>query len=716
MIDKCSFMIVEYFSKINKNKKVCDALFSYSFELPVTDPVLIFALAMVIFLLAPILMNRLRIPGIIGLIIAGIVVGPNGLGVLDRDPTIVLLGTVGLLYIIFIAGLEIDLDGFKKYRNRSIVFGLLSFTIPFTMGAALGLFLQYSIPAAILLGSILGSHTLLAYPIASRLGVAKNKAVTTAVGGLIMTDTLALLVLAIIAGMKQGDITAMYWLQLGGSLALYVLIVIIGVPIIGKFFFRNMSSHGAMDYLFVMSVLFVCAYLASVAGVQPIIGAFLAGLALNRLIFEQGPLMNRIKFVGNALFIPFFLLSVGMLVDFRVLIEQPQALLFAFSIVLLVNFGKSLAAWISAKIYSYSTDEVKLMYGLTIPQAAATLAATLVGYELGLFNLAVVNGVIIMILVTCLIGPYMVEKYSRKIAEFEEEQPYERTGAPERILIPLANPKTIESLLDLAFIIKTPTSSEPLYPISVVSSNGGGEASKVAEAEKMLGHAVMYASGADIPIRLLTRVDHNPAKGIVRAITDTRISTVIVGWNGKLSTSQKILGGVLDQVLEQTNQTMLVTKLTHPLNTTKRIILIFPPMVARKPGFKEKIRIVKKMASQLGATLLCLVIKGDQNYYKRLIEEEKPELNFTLETVDKWKDLVKNYFHRFKDDDLIIVISARRGTIAWHPYLERLPKEIASVTPESFIVVFPEEDENIDLRGSRGTTLPTSVLPDREYE
>ncbi|WP_314733495.1 cation:proton antiporter [Anaerobacillus sp. CMMVII] len=663
----------------------------FSIELPVTDPVLIFALAMLIFLLAPLVMNRLRIPGIIGLIIAGIIVGPNGLGVLDRDPTIVLLGTVGLLYIIFIAGLEIDLDGFKKYRNRSLIFGLLSFHIPFILGFGLALSLQYSIPAAILLGSILGSHTLLAYPIASRLGVAKNKAVTTAVGGLIMTDTLALLVLAVIAGMKQGDITAMYWVQLAISLTLFVLIVLFCVPIIGKVFFRNISSHGSMDYLFVMSILFVCAFLATVAGVQPIIGAFLAGLALNRLIFEQGPLMNRIKFVGNALFIPFFLLSVGMLVDFRVLIEQPSALLFAFSIVLLVNIGKGLAAWISAKIYHYSDAEVKLMYGLTIPQAAATLAATLVGYELGLFHLAIVNGVIVMILVTCLIGPYMVEKYSRRVAEIEEELPYERTQAPERILIPLANPKTIESLLDLAFVIKTPTSTEPLYPISVVRANNGEEAGKVAEAEKMLGHAVMYASGADIPIRLLTRVDHNPASGIIRAITDTRISTVIIGWNGKLSTSQKILGGVIDQVLDQTNQMILVTKLTHPLNTTKRMVVILPPMVARKPGFKDTIRVVKKLANQLGATMLGIVIKGDQNYYQKLLGEEKPDVSMTLETVEKWIELENNYFHRFKDDDLIVIISARRGTIAWHPYLERLPREIATATKGSFIVAFPEE-------------------------
>ncbi|RXI98225.1 cation:proton antiporter [Anaerobacillus alkaliphilus] len=686
------------------------------FDLPVTDPVLIFALAMVIFLIAPIIMSKLRIPGIIGLIIAGIIVGPNGLGILDRDPTIILLGTVGLLYIIFIAGLEIDLDGFKKYRNRSVIFGLLSFTIPFIFGTILGFLLEYSLPAAILLGSILGSHTLLAYPIASRLGVSKNKAVTTAVGGLILTDTLALLVLAVIAGLKQGDISILFWLNLGVSLTLYVCFVLFLVPMIGKFFFRSVTSHSSMEYLFVMSVLFVCAYIATIAGVQPIIGAFLAGLALNRLIFEQGPLMNRIKFVGNALFIPFFLLSVGMLVDFRVLIEEPLALVFAFSIVALVNMGKSLAAWIAGKIYQYSNDEIKVMYGLTIPQAAATLAATLVGYELGLFSLAIVNGVIIMILVTCLIGPYMVEKYSRKIAQYEMAQPYQQSAAPERILIPLANPKTIESLLDLAFILKTPTSAEPLYPISVVRGNGGGEEAKVAEAERMLGHAVMYASGADIPIRLLTRVDHNPSSGIIRAVTDTRISMIIVGWNGKLSTPQRILGGVIDQVLEQTNQMMLVTKLTHPLNTTKRMILILPPMVYRKPGFIQSIQTIKRMASQIGAVIVCLVIKGDQNHYKKLINDQKPDIPIHYERIYKWKDLERDYFQQLKNDDLILVISARRGTIAWHPYLEKLPREISKVSQESFIILFPEENENIDLRGTRGTSLPKTVLPDREYE
>ncbi len=686
------------------------------FDFPVTDPVLIFALAMLIFLIAPIIMNKLKIPGIIGLIIAGIVVGPNGLGVLDRDPTIVLLGTVGLLYIIFIAGLEIDLDGFKKYRKRSLVFGLLSFNIPFIFGTVLGLLLHYSLPAAILLGSILGSHTLLAYPIASRLGVSKNKAVTTAVGGLILTDTFALLILAIIAGMKQGDISLMFWLKLGGSITLYVTSVLLLVPMIGKKFFRTASSHGSMDYLFVMSILFVCAYLATVAGVQPIIGAFMAGLALNRLIFEQGPLMNRIKFVGNALFIPFFLLSVGMLVDFRVLIEEPLALLFAFSIVVLVNLGKALAAWISGKIYRYSNDEIRLMYGLTIPQAAATLAATLVGYELGLFSLAIVNGVIIMILVTCLLGPYMVEKYSRKIAEIEVTQPYEQSLAPERILIPLANPKTIESLLDLAFMIRTPSSSEPLYPISVVRANGGGEEARVAEAEKMLGHAVMYASGADIPIRLLTRVDHNPASGIIRAVTDTRISMMIVGWNGRISTQQKIMGGVIDQILEHTDQLTLIAKLPQPLNTTKKIYLLLPPMIYRKPGFIETIRVVKRMASQLGAMIICVIIKGDKSIYKRMIDEQKPDLTLQFETATNWKDLEYNYFVHLNKDDLVIIISARRGTIAWHPYLEKLPRDLSEVSEGCFIIIFPKEDESIDLRGTRGTSLPTTVLPNREYD
>ncbi|GAE37070.1 cation:proton antiporter [Halalkalibacter akibai] len=471
---------------------------------PVTNPVLIFAIAMFVFLVAPLIMAKLRIPGIIGFIFAGVIIGPNGLGVLDRDPTIILLGTVGLLYIIFIAGLEIDLEGFKKYRKRSLTFGTMSFTIPFIIGTIGAYFFGYSIAGSILLGSLLGSHTLLAYPIASRLGIAKNKAVTTSVGGTIMTDTLALLILAVVAGSTQGELTPNFWFVLIVSLFVYVAAVFIFIPIAAKFFFRTLSTEGTLEYIFVMTMLFVSAYFATVAGLEPIIGAFLAGLALNRFIFEKSPLMNRIKFIGNSLFIPFFLLSVGMLMDLRILFNDPTAWFKALFVVSFVIIGKFLAAWISGKIYKYSKEEVKLMFGLTIPQAAATLAATLVGFDLGFFDQGTVNAIIVMILITCMIGPYTVEKYSRIIAMKEEQKPYEPSSAPERVLVPIANPKTMESLMDLSFMIRG-HSPQPLYTLAVAQGGRENSESKIVEAEKILGHAVSYAAGAEVPIQMLTR-------------------------------------------------------------------------------------------------------------------------------------------------------------------------------------------------------------------
>ncbi len=671
---------------------------------------------MLIFLLAPMIMRRLKIPGIIGLIFAGVIVGPNGVGLLDRDPTIVLLGTVGLLYIIFIAGLEIDLDGFKKYKQRSIVFGSISFTIPFLLGTLMAFALGYSLAASLLLGSLLGSHTLLAYPIASRFGIAKNKAVTTTVGGTIMTDTLALLILAIIASSTTGELDSTFWFTMFVSLGIYVAGVLIIIPMLAKIFFRTMSSiEGSIEFIFVMSILFVTAYLASVAGLEPIIGAFLAGLALNRFILEHSPLMNRIKFVGNALFIPFFLLSVGMLMDIQVLLSDPSAWLLSALIILIINGGKFLAAWISGKIYSYSKEEVKLMYGLSIPQAAATLAATLVGYEIGLFNQATVNSVIVMILITCMVGPYLVEKYSRKIALHEEQKPYEPSDAPQRILIPLANPKTMESLLDLAFILRG-TKQEPLYPLSVVQEKSGQSASKIAEAEKMLEHTKNYASGAGVPIHLLTRVDQNVTSGIIRAIEERRIKKVVIGWNGKLSTPQLIFGGILDQLLERTNEMIYVARLGHPLNTTKRIVLILPSGVDHKSGFYESVSSIKELANQLGASLLAIVVKDDATTYEETFKNMKPDVSQKFVGIEAWNEIHNQYLNVLRKDDLVVVLSARRGTIAWHPQLERLPRVLAEAIPESFIMIYPPELDVVDSRGSRGTEVPRTLLRSREYD
>ncbi len=683
------------------------------FDLPFTDPVLIVALAMALFLFAPLLVERYQVPGIIGVILAGAVVGPHGLGLLERDPTIVLLGTVGLLYLVFQAGLELDLHRFAEYRRRSIIFGLLSFGIPMLLAVAVMPLLGFGWAAAILMGSIIGSHTLLAYPIVSRLGLVKNTAVITVVGGTLVTDTLALGVLAVVAGSLEGGMGVGFLLRLFGLLALYVAVVLWAVPRVGRWFFRNTPGQAPAEFVFLMVVLFASAYLANLAGAQPIIGAFLAGLTLNRLIPNQGPLMVRVRFVGNALFIPFFLLSVGMLVDARVLAGSLEVWIIAAAIIAMVHLGKFAGAWISQRIFGYSREEGTLMFGLSLPQAAATLAVTFVGLEIGLFEGIVVNAVIVMILVTGLVGPSLVERFGRQIALTEETKPYEPTDAPQRILIPIANPATAEALLDLAFAIRGPLSDEPLYPLMVVRDNGGDASASVAEAERMLGHAVLYAAAAAVPVVPLTRVDANVATGIARGVAETRTSVVVVGWDGRSSPGYGIFGSVLDQALEQIRQMVLVAKLGHPLNTTRRVVLVFPPAIDHHPGLYGALQTAKRLASEQAAPIVGLVVGDTLDRYRELYERVKPQVPASFEAVSGWGALLSLLQEKLQPDDLVVVLSSRRGTLAWDRALERLPGQLARLVPESFIMIYPSREQPVVLTDFADTVLPRALRPER---
>jgi Kef-type K+ transport system membrane component KefB/mannitol/fructose-specific phosphotransferase system IIA component (Ntr-type) len=682
-------------------------------SLPFTDPVLIFALAMVIILVAPLVSQRLGVPGIIGLLVAGAVVGPHGAGLLDRDPTMVLLGTVGLLYLVFLAGLELDFHRFSEHRRHSITFGLISFAFPMGFAILVMPMLGFNLSAALLMGSIIGSHTLLAYPIVSRLGLVKNGAVTAVVGGTLVTDTLALGVLAVIAGSIDGQVSFAFFLRLFGVLALYVAIIVVGVPRLGRWFFRNTPGQAPPEFIFLMVVLFVSAYLADLAGAQPIIGAFLAGLTLNRLIPKQGPLMNRVRFVGNALFIPFFLISVGMLVDVRVLGGSGRVWVIAGTIIALVHVGKLAGAFLTQRIFGFSLHEGLVMAGLSIPQAAATLAVTFVGLEIGIFDETVVNAVIVMILVSGLVGSTVVERSGRRVALAEEDTPYDPTEAPRRILIPISHPATAEGLLDIAFMLRRPGSEEPIHPLMVVPEAQQESEAQVAEAEKLLGHAVIYAAGADVPVVPLTRVDRNIPTGITRGIAETRSSVVVIGWDARTSTRTRMFGTILDQLLEQTRQLVVVARLGHPLNTTGRIVLVVPPAGRREPGFFDALQAVKLMASELGTPIRAMVVLSDTAPYEALYEEVRPAVPAEWHRVERWSRLPSTLREELMPDDLVVVLSARRGTLSWDRQLERLPALLAGIGPESFLMVYPSTVEDPAPRRRARAALPASLTPER---
>lgn len=660
------------------------------FSRPFQDPVLIFAVVMLIVLLAPLAFARIRIPGLVGLIICGAIVGPSGLGLLERNDTIILLGTVGLLYLMFVAGLSLDLNQFNRQRSRSLVFGFPSFVIPQMLAIVVSIRLMgYSVPAALLLGSIVGSHTLVAYPVASRLGITKNTAVIMTMGGTIITDMLALLMLAVVVASTQGSLDLRFWIQFIGLITVYLALVMIGLPRLGKWFIRSTRGDANLTFTFLVTVLFVTAYLAGVAGLAPIIGAFIAGLVLNRLVPEMGALMSRVKFVGETLFIPFFLLSVGMLVDFGVLVSSLNVWYAALIFTALVYLGKGLAAIIPSVIYRYSSAETWVVFGLSTPQAAATLAVTLVGFDLGLFGQTAVNAVVVMILITCLVGPWLVEKFGRVIIREQEALPYDPGATPQRILIPLSNPSTADTLVDIAVAIRRDESDEPVFPLIVVR-DGENVASDVAAGEKLVGHAVVRAIAADVPVTPMTRVDLDVARGITRAITENLISHVVIGWGGPPSPQTRIFGSILDRLLELSRAEVLVCHISNPVGTHADIVTIVPPLAEREPGFDEVLRTVKLLASRTGGRLVFFVEERSRPILESHAKAARPAVPFTIKTIERYHHLFPQAEGLLQGNELVVFVSARESQRSWRPLLDRIPRLFSDRFPGSdYIVIYP---------------------------
>ncbi len=663
-------------------------------DLPFNDPVLIFALVMMILLLVPLIAQRLRVPTVVGLIVAGAIIGQGGLGLLERDPTIILLGTVGLLYLMFIAGLSIDLEKFSKSRGQSMLFGVVSFGLPMAGSLLLAPpLLGYSMKSALLLGAIVGSHTLLAYPIASRLGIGKNSAVTLSLGATMVTDALSLAILAIVAATINGELDLLFWVTFFGLAGLYLLLATLILPRLGRWFFRTVRDQTNIEYIFLLTVLFVTAYAAELAGLASIIGAFLAGLTMNRLVPENSTLMSRVVFVGNALFIPFFLISVGMLVDVMVLASL-ELWLVSLLFLMLVLTGKYLSAKAVQVYFDFTPDEGWVMFGLTSPQAAATLAVTLIGYEIGLFDELAVNAVVLLIMATCFVGPYLVDLYGRRVVMAEEKASLTVMDTPERILVPLSNPDTSEALMDIAIMIRGGNSTEPIFPLTVARESSHVEAA-VASGEKLLSHAVLHAAAADVPVIPVTRVDLNVASGIVRATRELRISDIVIGWNGVITARQRIFGSVLDQLMEESDETILVSKIDTPINTTEEVVLAVPPMALYEPGFGDSFQTIKKLINELGARTVVLCTKSNLPILKPFIEKQRPQLTAEYKLVRSWSQVTEHIDKLYKKNDLVILVSSRRGGIAWQPNFEKLPAQIITkVQPDNFIIVYPAEVES----------------------
>lgn len=666
---------------------------------PLANPVLKFLLILVIILFAPIILNKIKIPPLLGLIIAGAVIGPNGFHLMDRDSSIILSGTAGLLYIMFLAGLEIDLADFKKNSKKSIVFGLYTFVIPMVLGILGGKYLLgFSNPTSVLLASMFASHTLIAYPLVSKLGVSKNRAVNITVGGTMITDTLALLVLAIIVGMSEGTVGPEFWLKLSISVVLSGAIIIFVFPVIARWFFKKYDDN-VSQYIFVLVMVFLGAVLAELAGIEAIIGAFLAGLSLNRLIPRTSALMNRVEFVGNAIFIPFFLIGVGMLIDYQVFFADFETIKVALIMTVTATLAKFIAAWLTQKTFRFSVDERRLIFGLSNAQAAATLAAVLVGYNIiigqaadgepiRLLNESVLNGTILMILITCTIASFVAQKGAKNIAMAESAEDENELNIQEKILIPISNIETTDELISLSITIKSLKNTQGLYALKIIDNNTKEEEAD-KKAREVLYKASITASATDNHLNELLRYDSNIVNGISSVVKEQGITDLILGLHAKKDISDTFLGDLTENLLSQCDTTTLIYKSSQPLTTIKRHLIIVPEKAERELGFAFWLIKLWNIARNTGIKLVFYSNPETQNYIKE-IQANHP-VNSSFVSFSDWNDFLILSRDVQKNDNLIIVLS-RENHLSYNKYMKQIPTYLNKYfSGNSFILIYPRQ-------------------------
>ncbi len=670
----------------------------HEFDLPLENPILIFSLILFIILLSPILLRRLNIPGIIGLIIAGVVIGPHGLGILEKSSAIDLFSTIGLLYIMFIAGLELDMNEFKSNRNKSLLFGLFTFIIPLAAGFPVCHYLLgYDFNASFLTASMFATHTLVAYPIVSKLGVSKNQAVAVSVGGTILTDTAVLLILAVIIGNSQGNLDKEFWIRLLVSLAIFSFIMFFIIPKIAKWFFRKLESEKHSHYIFVLSVVFFAAFLAEVAGVEPIIGAFVAGLALNKLIPHSSALMNRIEFIGNSLFIPFFLIGVGMLVDVSVITKGPNALIIAGTLSAVALIGKWLAALFTQLVFKYSAAQRQLIFGLSGAHAAATLAVILVGYRAGILDENILNGTIILILVTCIVASFATERAAKKIiVESDDADEIIKTNgaaSSEHILLPIASVQNIEKLLELAIFIKDKKSANPVSILSVVSNNNEAEIN-ILKARNKLEEFVKQASASETKVNVITTIDHNTASGITRISREIMADMIILGWPQRAGFFDKLIGEKIDSILNNTDKTTFICHLEKPLVLHKRIVIAAPPLSEHENGFGLWMSKMTKLAQELSISIVMYCNEATEKAVEKYLKTTRQTSVISIKSFSDWEDFLI-ISKDINEDDLFVLVSARKGATSYIGVLENLPSKIEKYFPNnSRFVIYPQQFDN----------------------
>ena len=664
----------------------------------VSDPTLIFFVVLMIVLFAPIIMSKLRIPHIIGMVLAGVLIGKHGFDIIARDESFELFGRVGLFYIMFLAGLEMDMESVKKNSRRFIFFGLLTCFVPFLLTYIMSMtILGYGGKASFLLGCIMASNTLIAYPIVGRYGLQRNSSVMLSVGSSMISLFLALIMLAGLAATFNDNSGWLFWVFFAIKLILFVAGSIVLIPRLTRYFLRRYSD-AVMQYIFVMAVMFLSAALSAAIGLEGIFGAFFSGLILNRYIPHISPLMNRIEFIGNAIFIPYFLIGVGLLIDLSTLMEGIHMWWIVLMIAFFGTFGKALAAYMSSLLFKLSKADGHMMFGLTSAHAAGAIAMVMVGMRLEvepgvmLVDNQMLNGVVIMILVTCIVSTLMTQKAAKEIV-FQENaglSPVMNRSENEKTLICVKYPEIAPQLLYLALLMRDPKHNSELVALNVVYDDQDSAKAR-EDGLRLLEKLQQQASASEVKIQTQVRLATNIANGIKHAFKEFACSEVVMGMHVHKDVSQKFWGEFIQSLYNGLNRQIILTRFEQPLSTLRLIQVVVPSRAEFEPGFHRWLERLCRFAEQLDCRILFHGRNESLKFIKEFIDNEHPSVRGEYKFMAHWNELPK-LAADISQDHLLVVVTARRGPISYKNALDRLPDELTKYfSGTNLMIVFPDQ-------------------------
>ena len=665
---------------------------------PITDPTLTFFVVLLIILLAPIIMGKLRIPHIIGMVLAGVVVGKYGLNILVRDNSFELFGRVGLYYIMFLAALEMDMESIRKNRNRLLIFALLTFTVPLLLTYFMGIhLLNYGITASLLLGCIMASNTLVAYPIVSRYGLQRKPSVTLSVGSSIISLIFSLIMLAAIVASNKGEGSIGFWLFFVSKFVIYCAAAIFLLPRLTRWFLRRYSD-AVMQFIFVLASLFLCAALSAAIGLEGIFGAFLSGLILNRYIPSVSPLKNRLEFIGNAVFIPYFLIGVGMLINVRLLFTGGGILWAVICITLFGTLGKAIAAYAACFGFRMPISSGHMMFGMTSAHAAGAIAMVMVGMNLlgedgaPLVNAQMLNAVIVMILFTCIISSVITEQSAQRIILRDKELPVEahRKANDQRILVPVKYPEYAEQLMNMAILMLNRKQTRGIVALNVVY-DGEHMHRNMEQGNRLLEQMTQYCAGSDIQIQTQTRIAANIANGIKHAFKEFQATEILIGMHTHKEVSTKFWGEFHQSLFNGLNQQITMARLAQPLNTIRRIQVAVPSRAEFEPGFYRWLERLSRIAGNLECRIQFHGRTETLSLVNEYIKNRHPQVRADYSNMDHWNELPK-LANDVADDHLFVIVTARKGTVSYKNALEYLPDEVQRYfNGKNLVIIFPDQ-------------------------